>query len=171
MRIILHPPGHFDKKNFMPAKQPTTAGQAGNKPTGLAYIVGRLHHVLNKRLRDGLAPLGMTVPHYTALSVFRVLGTLSNAQLAERTMMSPQSANEMVKAMEARGWIARTPDPDHGRIIRISLTEAGVVILGRCDHVVRQVEDTLFVGVSDDERTWLHAQLKSAVKALSLPGM
>ena len=155
----------------MPSKKPIAAPAADNKPTGLAYIVGRLDHVLNKRLRDGLAPLGMTVPHYTALSVFRVLGTLSNAQLAERTMMSPQSANEMVKAMEAKGWIARTPDPEHGRIIRISLTDDGEAVLARCDEVVKQVEETMFPGLAEDERAWLHAQLRSAVKALSLPGI
>ena len=155
----------------MPSKKPAAAAPAANKPTGLAYLVGRLDHVLNKRLRDGLAPLGMTVPHYTALSVFRVLGTLSNAQLAERTMMSPQSANEMVKAMETKGWIERSPDPDHGRIIRISLTDEGQAVLARCDGVVKGVEDAMFPDVSEDERAWLHAQLRGAVKALNVTGL
>jgi len=155
----------------MPSKKPAAAAPAANKPTGLAYLVGRLDHVLNKRLRDGLAPLGMTVPHYTALSVFRVLGTLSNAQLAERTMMSPQSANEMVKAMEAKGWIERSPDPDHGRIIRISLTDEGQAVLARCDGVVKGVEDTMFPDVSEEERAWLHAQLRAAVRALNVQGI
>lgn len=155
----------------MPSKKTTAAPQADKKPSGLAYIVGRLDHVLNKRLRDGLAPLGMTVPHYTALSVFRALGTISNAQLAERTMMSPQSANEMVKAMEAKGWIEKSPDPDHGRIIRISLTEEGTACLQRCDGVVRHVEETMFPDLSEDERAWLHAQLRSAVRALNLQGI
>lgn len=154
----------------MPSKK-NEAATADHKPSGLAYIVGRLDHVLNKRLREGLAPLGMTVPHYTALSVFRVMGTLSNAQLAERTMMSPQSANEMVKAMEAKGWIERTPDPDHGRIIRIGLTSEGSSCLRRCDAVVREVEAMMFPDASEEERTWLHQQLRGAVRALSLHGI
>jgi len=155
----------------MSPNKPIPTTQADNKPSGLAYIVGRLHHVLNKRMRDGLAPQGITVAHYTALSVFRVLGTLSNAQLAERTMMSPQSANEMVKTMEAKGWIARAPDPNHGRVIRIGLTDDGLALLQRCDDVVSQVEHAMFPDLSDDERTWLHAQLKSAVRALNLQGI
>lgn len=155
----------------MPPKKTAAADPAANKPTGLAYLVGRLDHVLNKRLRDGLAPLGMTVPHYTALSVFRVLGTLSNAQLAERTMMSPQSANEMVKAMEAKGWIERSPDPDHGRIIRISLTDEGEAVLARCDSAVKAVEDAMFPDASEEQRAWLHAQLRGAVKALNVTGL
>lgn len=141
------------------------------KPLGLAYLVGRLDHVLNKRLRDCLAPSGLSVPQYTALSVFRAQGALSNAQLAVRTMISPQSANEMVKAMEAKGWIERKPDPSHGRIIQISLTEEGQAILRDCDARVRGVEDNMFAGLQDDERSRLHAQLRAAVRAMSLEGI
>jgi DNA-binding MarR family transcriptional regulator len=137
---------------------------------GLAYLAGRLDHVLNKRLREVLAPYGLTVPQYTALSVFRAQGALSNAQLAERTMISPQSANEMVKTMEAGGWIARTPDPAHGRIIQISLTEQGHAVLRDCDVVVAQVEARMFPGLSEQELSRLHAQLRGAVRALSVPG-
>lgn len=141
------------------------------KPLGLAYLVGRLDHVLNKRLRDCLAPFGLSVPQYTALSVFRAQGALSNAQLAVRTMISPQSANEMVKTMEAQGWIERKPDPSHGRIIQISLTEAGQAILRECDARVREVETIMFPDLKDEERARLHAQLRAAVRAMSLEGI
>jgi DNA-binding MarR family transcriptional regulator len=141
------------------------------KPLGLAYLVGRLDHVLGKRLRDCCAPAGVTVPQYTALSVFRAQGALSNAQLAVRTMVSPQSANEMVKSMELKGWIERTPDPSHGRIIQIQLTEAGHAILGQCDGKVREVEMQMFPELDHDERIKLHALLRGAVRALSLEGI
>ena len=110
---------------------------------GLAYLVGRLDHVLNQRLREALAPAGLSVPQYTALSVFRAHGALSNAQLATRTMISPQSANEMVKQMEAKGWIARTPDPAHGRIIQISLTEAGQSFLSANEGALKEAVERL----------------------------
>jgi DNA-binding MarR family transcriptional regulator len=137
------------------------------RPSGLAYLVGRLDHVLGRRLRDGLAPLGLTVPQYTALSVFRAQGSLSNAQLAERTMVSPQSANEMVKAMEAQGWIERRPDPSHGRIIQISLTIAGHAVMERCDAEVVKVEAAMFADLTGEQKTALHAALRGAVRALS----
>lgn len=142
-----------------------------SKPVGLAYLVGRLDHILNKRLRDCVAPAGLTVPQYTALTVFRAHGSLSNAQLAVRIMTTPQSANEMVKSMEGKGWIERTPDPSHGRIIQITLTEAGHAILAQCDSKVREVEQQMFPGTTEEQRALLHAQLKGAVRALSLEGL
>jgi DNA-binding MarR family transcriptional regulator len=141
------------------------------KPQGLAYLVGRLDHVLNQRLRDRLAAAGLSVTQYTALSVFRAHGSLSNAQLAVRTMISPQSANEMVKGMEAKGWIDRKPDPSHGRIIQISLTEAGHAILSECDAMVLDVEHIMFPDLGDDERARLQSQLRAAVRALSVYGI
>ncbi|MBD8530527.1 MULTISPECIES: MarR family winged helix-turn-helix transcriptional regulator [unclassified Massilia] len=141
------------------------------RPTGLAYLVGRLDHVLNQRLRDACAPAGLSVPQYTALSVFRAHGALSNAQLATRTMISPQSANEMVKQMEAKGWIARTPDPAHGRIIQISLTAAGEAVLGECDARVAEVERMMFAELDEAGRGALLGQLRGAVRALSVQGI
>lgn len=142
-----------------------------SKPLGLAYLVGRLDHVLGKRLRDCCAPAGVTVPQYTALSVFRAQGALSNAQLATRTMVSPQSANEMVKQMEVKGWIERSPDPSHGRIIQIQLTRAGHAILAQCDGKVRQVELQMFPDMTTEQRAQIHTALRAAVRALSLEGI
>lgn len=145
----------------MPLKEATPG-----RPSGLAYLVGRLDHVLSRRLRESLAPLGLTVTQYTALSVFRAQGSLSNAQLAERTMVSPQSANEMVKTMEAQGWIERRPDPSHGRIIQISLTIAGHAVMERCDAEVVKVEAQMFAALTVEERMALHGALRGAVRAL-----
>jgi DNA-binding MarR family transcriptional regulator len=171
MSLILIAPSANDKQIFMAKKNNSAAPPDASQPMGLAYLVGRLDHVLNKRLRDSLAPLGLTVPQYTALSMFRAQGSLSNAQLAERTMVTPQSANEMVKMMEVRGWIERKPDPGHGRIIQISLTADGNAILRVCDVEVRRVELIMFPDMQDEERAQLRAQLRAAVRALSLHGV
>jgi DNA-binding MarR family transcriptional regulator len=171
MCLMLFAPDCADKHFFMMTSNKRSPAATAHKPMGLAYLVGRLDHVLNQRLRDSLAPAGLSVPQYTALSVFRAHGSLSNAQLATRTMISPQSANEMVKQMEAKGWIARTPDPAHGRIIQISLTEAGQAVLGECDPRVAEVERMMFPELDEKGRVALLAQLKGAVRAMSVQGI
>jgi DNA-binding MarR family transcriptional regulator len=137
-----------------------------NNPMGLAYMAGRLHRALRSQLRVVLKPLGLTLGQYTALSVFHHCGRLSNAQLAERTMVSPQAANELLKGMEKNGWILRKPDPNHGRIINISLTKKGVQLMRCCDKLVAKLERKMLKGLSYKQIVTLHDQLQTAVSTL-----
>lgn len=137
------------------------------RPNGIAYLIGRLDHVLNRRIRDALAPWDVTAAQYTALSVLNSHGQLSNAQLAERSMVSPQSANEMVKLMQTRGWITRESAVSHGRIIHLSLTPKGETLLRQCDAAVVQVERALLAELDESQYGALYAQLRSMMRGLS----
>jgi DNA-binding MarR family transcriptional regulator len=137
-----------------------------NRPLGVAYMVGRLERALRRQFRQVLEPMGLTLGQYTALSVFCSSGRLSNAKLAERTMVSPQAANELIKSMEKNGWIVRKPDPNHGRIINISLTREGKQLLTRCNKVIAKLEREMLKGLSDRQIATLHGQLRNAVGML-----
>lgn len=137
-------------------------------PNGIAYLVGRLDHILNRRVRECVAQHGVTAAQYTALSVLNHHGQMSNAQLAERSMVSPQSANEMVKSMQSKGWVERESASTHGRIIHLRLTPAGQILLEQCDRALVQVEQAMLAELSDDEQAVLYGQLRSMVKGLSL---
>ncbi|MBC7204098.1 MAG: MarR family transcriptional regulator [Pusillimonas sp.] len=138
-------------------------------PTGFAYLIGRLDRKLNKQLRVCLAPFGLTVAQYTFLSVFRTHGHMSNAKLAERSLISPQSANEMVNLMERKGLIARRVEAAQGRVIPIALTRKGQMLLGDCDKAVAQVESHILAELGEDSFWLLHAQLRTLVRALKKP--
>lgn len=146
-------------------KNPPAAGH--DKPSGIAYLIGRIDHVLSRRLRDSLGQLGMTAAQYTALSVLDIQQQLSNAQLAERSMISPQSANEMVKAMEARGWIVRQADANHGRIIHLRLSDEGSALLQQGHAAVAQLEHVMLAELGIDQRSELYAQLRQVLRSLS----
>ena len=144
-----------------------TADTQSNKPFGISYLIGRLDRSLNRHIRTAIRPFGLTTTQYTALSVFAARGQLSNAQFAERTLVSPQAANEFIKVMERNGWIERQPDPSHGRIIQISLTDDGRILLEKCDKAIAELEQSMLAEFSEQERTVLHAQLRSMVKVLA----
>lgn len=137
------------------------------RPIGICYLIGRLDHAVNRRIRDALTPLGLTVSQYTALSFLESQAQISNAQLAERSLISPQSANEMIKLMEKKGWVERQPDPTHGRIVRLSLTAAGQALLDLAhDHVAR-LEAGMLAKLSATQRGALHQNLRQVLHALS----
>jgi len=145
----------------------TPASKSGSRPLGIPYLVGRLDRLLRRHITHTINPMGVTLGQYTALSVFNARGHLSNAQLAERTMVSPQAANELTKVMERKGWIERQPDPNHGRIIQISLTEAGQTLLSECDAAIAELEATMLEGLNETERQVLQKQLLGLVRVLS----
>ena len=106
----------------------------------LSYVIGRLDRVLRRRLTAAVEPAGLTLPAYTALSVLRAQDGLSNAQLARRSLVTPQSMSEALAQLVERGYVRRRADPGHGRIIRTELTASGRRALERCDRAVDEVE-------------------------------
>ena len=50
-----------------------------------------------------MKPYGLTTLQYTTLSVLGRRGELSNAQLARRAYMTPQSMSEVIDALEKKG--------------------------------------------------------------------
>src|SRR5262249_34282369 len=81
------------------------AGEAG-VPT-LLYLVGRLDRVVRRGIQDAVKEQGLSVNEYATLSVLAHRHGLSNAQLARRSLVSPQSANEVLLALERKGLVVR----------------------------------------------------------------
>jgi DNA-binding MarR family transcriptional regulator len=143
----------------------SAAPSSAREPT-VSYVMGRLDLALRRNLSEGLASVGVTLPQYTALSVLRERGALSNAQLARRVLITPQSTIKVIAALENKGLITRVPDPDHGRILRTLLTPNGQDVLEACDRVAQQVEAKMLEELSPEERSQLQSSLKSCVRML-----
>ncbi|GAB7545169.1 MarR family winged helix-turn-helix transcriptional regulator [Cupriavidus sp. 8B] len=136
------------------------------QPPRLAYLIGRADRIVKKRLGEVLAQHGLSTPQFTALSVLHARGPSSNAQLADRSLISPQAANEVVKTMEARDWIVRQPDPANGRIVLLSLTETARALLTQCDETIEGVEREMLEGIDTEHAALLCALLQQCTRNL-----
>ena len=132
----------------------------------LSYVIGRLERLLRRRLAAAVAPAGLTLPAYTALSVLRAQDGLSNAQLARRSLVTPQSMSEVLAMLVERGYVRRRAEPGQGRVIRTELTKAGSRALERCDRAVDVVEQELLGDFDTDEVAGLRDILIRCGRAL-----
>jgi len=132
----------------------------------IAYSVGRLDRALRQRMGKVTTQYGLTVAQYTVLSVLQARGRLSNAQLARRSLVSPQAMNEIVEAMAAKRLVARRPDPEHGRIVHIAITARGDAVLAKCDEAVRRLEGEMLTGLNETQRRQFQALLRSCIGTL-----
>jgi DNA-binding MarR family transcriptional regulator len=106
----------------------------------IGYLIYRVERRLRVRLDEAVAAHGITTTEYVTLSVLRDRDGLSSAQLARWAFVTPQAMNLVIGALERRGLIRRRPDPNHGRVLRASVTAKGLRILERCDREMDAIE-------------------------------
>ena len=128
------------------------------------YVVGRVNQGIRRAMRVGLRPWGLSVQQYTTLSILAARPDLSNAQLARRALVTPQSM------LERRGLVQRRADPTHGQILRATLTPAGNALLKTADPAVEEIHAQIFDGLSAPERAAAERALRRAMGRLSSAG-
>lgn len=147
-------------------REPTDGSDRIAAHARVSYVIARLDRALRRQIADMVAPHGLTATQYTALSVLRAGKGLSNAQLARRSYVTPQSMIEMLGTLEAKGLIERSPAPDHGRILRTELTQKGRRLLARCDEELDRIEGEMTSELSPQEREAFEHMLRSCVHML-----
>lgn len=85
--------------------------------------------VLVRRVRQLPTDGGLTIPERTALSCLERSGPTTSSALAREVQVTAQAMGETLGALHDRGLIDRHRDPDDGRRVLLTLTEAGTKAL------------------------------------------
>jgi DNA-binding MarR family transcriptional regulator len=117
----------------------------------LSYLIGRLDRAIRNGLNEVLVPYELSIPQFTTLSVLKRRPGLSNAQLARRALILPQSMIQVIVGLEARGLVQRAPSPAHIRVLQTHLTDEGERVLGQAERATREFEAQLVAAVDDDD--------------------
>jgi DNA-binding MarR family transcriptional regulator len=136
-------------------------------PPRTTYLVKQLELAIRAGMDAIAGEFGVTSLQYTALSVLARHPGLSAAQMAHRSFVSPQAGNEMVKILERKGLITRTPDAYNRHIKRISLTSAGRTVLSQCDVLIDQLEARMLDALPPADVATLRTALGVCVRSLA----
>lgn len=131
------------------------------------YLVGRVNQGVRRELQRRLSSHELSIPEFTVLSVLRRRPGLSNAQLARRSLMTPQSMNVVVAELERRDFVERRVDPAHHRILQTRLTPKGSGMLRRVAPIAAALQDELLQDVPEQEREIVVRGLAAAMRRLS----
>ena len=85
--------------------------------------------LLLRRLRQVQAEGELTLPESAALARLDRGGPATASALAKLEQISPQSMGATLAALEARGLAGRSSDPQDGRRVVLSVTDAGRQVL------------------------------------------
>jgi DNA-binding MarR family transcriptional regulator len=133
----------------------------------VTYLIKRLELAVRSQLDTVTQVHGLTTPQYAALSSLVLDPGLSSAALARMSFVSAQAMNEMVALLEAKHLITRRPEPGHGKIRQIFITEHGERVLRACEEAVDIVESRMLSALDVDEIGALGAMLRRCSASLS----
>jgi DNA-binding MarR family transcriptional regulator len=108
--------------------------------------------LLVRKMRQAHLPGELTLAESSALKRLEHCGPATSSDLARQDRISPQSMGATVAALEQRGLIQRHRDPEDGRRIVLSISEAGRrVVNDRRGARTEQIAAALRAGFTDGE--------------------
>jgi DNA-binding MarR family transcriptional regulator len=138
----------------------TTADRPG-------YLIKRVQALLHDAMAHALARHQLTVTQYSALLAIEEEPGLSNAELARRAFVTPQSMHTVLHDLESRGLVGRQQHPQHGRVLQAALTTQGRRVLSAARGQVDRIEDRMLSGLSAQAQGRLATALRTCVEALA----
>ena len=144
-----------------------TAAAATSTTGKPAYLLKRAQAALHSALAQALREHGATIAQYAVLTAVDEEPGLSNADLARRAFVTPQTMNQILRELEQLHWVTRHQHPGHGRILQAALTDSGRQTLRACHSAAGAVEEQMLAGLSPARREQLATALRACIQALS----
>lgn len=117
----------------------------------LSSAAARSHQILHRHLSEA----GVDGYQYRCLAALAESNHLSQADLGKSASLDPRDITHTVRALEARGYVLRASDPNHGRRVLVSLTEIGQAMASRLGEVIAVVQEEILSDLSSEERATL----------------
>jgi DNA-binding MarR family transcriptional regulator len=119
-----------------------------------------------REIRRALKPLGLTHVQFVLLTstwwLDHEAGTPpTQRDLAEHAAIDPMMTSQVLRAVEARGFITRERDAMDSRAFRIRITDAGAELARRAVTIVERTDAAFFAAAPDQ------AALETALTALA----
>src|ERR1700722_532458 len=133
----------------------------------VGYLIKRAQSALHDAMVDALRPYGLTVTQFAVLTALDEEPGLSNADLARRAFVTPQSMHAVLQELERRQFVVRRSHPQHQRVLQAELTEGGRRTLKSANKSVNAVEEQMLCNLSNPARSRLAGALFSCIDSLT----
>ncbi|WNG22312.1 MarR family transcriptional regulator [Cystobacter fuscus] len=132
------------------------------------YFVTRTARAFMRVAEAQLRPLGLGVAHLPVLICLAEEGSLTQAEIAQRTHVEQPTAAALLQRMDKAGLIEKSPDPSDRRATRIRLSARAEKLLPRALELLGRSNDEATAGLSAKELETLHGLLRRVLANLSV---
>ena len=136
----------------------------------LGYLIHRAARAFASRLGAELRPFDVGTGQWSVLMHLWSNDAMTQAQLARRVAIEQPTMVRTIDRLERDGLVTRTPHPQDGRAIRITLTERGSALRDQLVPLADDVNRRATAGLTDEEVATLRGLLaRIAAEAGTLP--
>lgn len=126
-------------------------------------------HTFRVRMDRWLERHGLSESRLALLMRLSRHGEMTLGELASTLDMSPRNITGLVDHLERDGLVARQPDPDDRRAVRVQVSALGIERLSELGAEKNRSQDDLLAGFSDEELAQLRHLLLKLVQNMNAP--
>ena len=127
------------------------------------FLLRRAHQISAAVFEDECRSVGLTPAQFGVLSVLQASAGLGQSSLARALGFDKVTVLRVLRGLEARGLIVRTPAAISRRSLAIALSDAGRALLLQAQEPVERAYQRLMAPLNDDQK----AQLISLLQTLT----
>ena len=138
------------------------------RPANLVVLLREVYVRLNDVVLVRLARQGHDAVRPAHAAVFQYLDDTGTtvSLLAERARMTKQAMAELIRHLEAHGYVRRVPDPTDGRAKLVLPTDRGDEVVEIAQSLAPEAEELISAVLGPDRTAVLRADLEALLQGL-----
>jgi DNA-binding MarR family transcriptional regulator len=133
----------------------------------LVGSISQLFFLLRAATDEALREIELTSPQYSALNALSREPGMTNAELARRCSVTPQTMHAIVGGLESAGLVVRHPHLTQARLLQLYLSNAGEQLAEEGNVLVAGVEARMLMLFSNAERDQFVNLIRRCLATLS----
>ena len=129
----------------------------------ITCMMSQLTHAMEHEMTSTARELNLTLLQLAALAELNHDPSLSTADLARLTFVTPQNMSLTVSKLEAGGFLAKKSHPTNARVNRLVITVRGGRVLKKAVTRAAMIEREMFAGLSSRQKHELRNQLRGCL--------
>jgi DNA-binding MarR family transcriptional regulator len=131
-------------------------------PVHVYGLIGRIQMQCTAFIEEALLPFGLTRGTFDVLTALRRAGApycLPPKQIAQSLLLSGAGLTSRLNKLESQNLLARLPEPNDRRTLRVQLTALGEAVINDAIPVVFEVQRSRLMPLGSDGQRHLVEQL------------
>ncbi len=147
---------------------PDGAADLNRPQDSFGFRLWHVVHAWQRRVERVLAPFDLTHMQFVVLAITSWLAYLgetpSQSRIANFGNIDRMTLSNVLRLLEDKGYVERTPHPDDPRANRVDLTHSGRRAIGEAKLIVREAQDAFFGRLTHAGQTALGEQLDALLR-------